>query len=212
MGKRAWISVDWWTLGILIYEMVYGKTPFKGPNRKETFYNILCKEPEFNSHCPMNDLIRKLLVKDPRLRLGSLHGSKEIKSHPYFKGTSWKHMQRVTTRPPFVPPVDIDVDELLVNDEHSPSSRGNQLLFYVDETATKGKCKKAYTSSSDGKENFRNITNSLNHNTNKNSENSKPFMALLNGNNGCGKEQIANIQQKDRMFQKKELRTRTETQ
>jgi protein-serine/threonine kinase len=40
-------AVDWWTLGILIYEMLYGTTPFKGKNRNATFANILRDEVPF---------------------------------------------------------------------------------------------------------------------------------------------------------------------
>ncbi|MCO5562901.1 hypothetical protein L7F22_016537 [Adiantum nelumboides] len=111
-GKGHGFSVDWWTLGIFLYEMVCGKTPFKGLSRKETFYNILCGEPEFPSQSsPLTDLIKKLLVKEPEARLGSSHGAEEIKKHPYFKGTAWKHLYEVT-RPPFVPPpVHVHIDK-----------------------------------------------------------------------------------------------------
>ena len=43
-------AVDWWTLGILIYEMLYGTTPFKGKNRNATFGNILREEVQFPEH------------------------------------------------------------------------------------------------------------------------------------------------------------------
>lgn len=43
-------AVDWWTLGILVYEMLYGTTPFKGKNRNATFANILRDDPQFPDH------------------------------------------------------------------------------------------------------------------------------------------------------------------
>lgn len=43
-------AVDWWTLGILVYEMLYGTTPFKGKNRNATFANILRDDPLFPEH------------------------------------------------------------------------------------------------------------------------------------------------------------------
>eukprot|EP00833_Pecoramyces_ruminatium_P012905 jgi/Orpsp1_1/1186937/evm.model.d7180000054231.1 len=46
-GEGHTSTVDWWTLGILIYEMIYGSTPFKGSNRNETFNNILHNDPVF---------------------------------------------------------------------------------------------------------------------------------------------------------------------
>lgn len=46
-------AVDWWTLGILVYEMLYGTTPFKGKNRNATFANILRDDPLFPEHSGM---------------------------------------------------------------------------------------------------------------------------------------------------------------
>ena len=43
-------AVDWWTLGILVYEMLYGTTPFKGKNRNQTFANILRDDVPFPEH------------------------------------------------------------------------------------------------------------------------------------------------------------------
>ena len=49
-GSGHTSAVDWWTLGILIYEMLYGTTPFKGKNRNATFANILREEIPFPEH------------------------------------------------------------------------------------------------------------------------------------------------------------------
>ncbi|KAH9303310.1 hypothetical protein KI387_014893, partial [Taxus chinensis] len=65
-GEGHDFAVDWWALGILLYEMLYGETPFKGVNRKETFYKILAMEPQFvGPWTPLRDLIQRLLIKDP---------------------------------------------------------------------------------------------------------------------------------------------------
>ncbi|KAL2458334.1 Serine/threonine-protein kinase UCN [Forsythia ovata] len=55
-------AVDWWALGVLCYEMLYGSTPFKGTKRKETFHNIISDS--------LTDLIGKLLEKHPTRQLG----------------------------------------------------------------------------------------------------------------------------------------------
>lgn len=104
-GKGHGTAVDWWAFGILLYEMVYGKTPFKGSTRKETFYNILCKEPPELSEpwSPLKDLLRRLLVKEPTLRLGFISDAQEIKNHEFFEGVRWDELEYVS-RPPFVPP------------------------------------------------------------------------------------------------------------
>ncbi|OMO78095.1 hypothetical protein COLO4_24843 [Corchorus olitorius] len=105
-GDGHEFAVDWWALGILTYEMLYGTTPFKGKNRKETFRNVLAKEPEFmGQRNDLTDLIGRLLQKDPQRRLGYRRGACEIKEHAFFKGVRWDLLTDVL-RPPFIPPRD----------------------------------------------------------------------------------------------------------
>lgn len=101
-------AVDWWTLGILIYEMLYSTTPFKGKNRNSTFGNILRDDVGFPEHpgAPQisnlcKSLIRKLLVKDENKRLGSRAGASDVKAHPFFKTTQWALLRHM--RPPMIP-------------------------------------------------------------------------------------------------------------
>ncbi|XP_002982959.2 phototropin-1A isoform X2 [Selaginella moellendorffii] len=86
-------AVDWWALGILLYEMLVGWTPFRGKNRQKTFHNILHKELKFPSTVQVSpsakELIHRLLQKDPSQRLGSSMGANEIKHHPFFTGVRW---------------------------------------------------------------------------------------------------------------------------
>lgn len=115
MGTYHSTAVDWWTLGILLFEMLYGTTPFKGANRKTTFVNILKRDVQFPDGSTMPDgrgtyqhtssacrnLIRKLLIKDEAKRLGSRAGASDIKNHPFFKNQSWALLRNM--RPPIVP-------------------------------------------------------------------------------------------------------------
>eukprot|EP00253_Pinus_taeda_P001126 PITA_01126 len=104
-------AVDWWALGVLLYEMLYGKTPFKGATRKETFYNILMKQPQFSGPwTPLRDLIIRLLEKEPSKR-PSVDG---IKNHSFFKGLNWDTIQYIS-RPPFVPSIYIPVEEMMIS-------------------------------------------------------------------------------------------------
>lgn len=86
-------EVDWWCFGILIYELLFGTTPFKGLRRDQTFQNILFaplifpNSPNVSTLCI--DLIKRLLIKDRKQRLGSRGGAEEIKSHPYFSNINW---------------------------------------------------------------------------------------------------------------------------
>ncbi|OIS96359.1 PREDICTED: serine/threonine-protein kinase UCNL-like [Nicotiana attenuata] len=105
-GEGHEFAVDWWALGVLCYEMLYGTTPFKGKNKKETFSRILMMEPEFiGKRNALTDLIGKLLEKDPTRRLGYRRGALEIKEHEFFRGLKWDLLTEVV-RPPFLPSKD----------------------------------------------------------------------------------------------------------
>ncbi|KAK4786160.1 hypothetical protein SAY86_002849 [Trapa natans] len=113
-GEGHGFAVDWWALGILAYELLYGRTPFKGKNRKETFRNVLVKPPEFTGkRTTLMDLIERLLEKDPTRRLGYLRGANEVKEHPFFRGMKWDLLTEVV-RPPFIPSRDDGVESLKV--------------------------------------------------------------------------------------------------
>lgn len=104
-GTGHTAAVDWWTLGILIYEMLFGTTPFKGANRNQTFSNILKSDIVFpdsqhiTSQC--KNLIKKLLIKDENKRLGSKLGASDIKNHPFFKNVQWALLRNQS--PPMIP-------------------------------------------------------------------------------------------------------------
>jgi serine/threonine protein kinase len=93
-------SVDIWAFGVILYLFFVGKTPFKGENDDETLNNIRNVKYSFefekkNINMPKEakDLIEKILIKDPRKRIG--FGSKdykEIKEHPFFKGINFDNL------------------------------------------------------------------------------------------------------------------------
>ncbi|KAG1448958.1 hypothetical protein G6F46_009318 [Rhizopus delemar] len=106
-GEGHSCTVDWWTLGIFIYEMLCGYTPFKGKTRKDTFELILNEPIEFQPYFPQTltnhakRLIRQLLNKDPNKRLGSQVGASEVKSHPFFTTINFALLRHM--KPPIIP-------------------------------------------------------------------------------------------------------------
>ncbi|WOG87704.1 hypothetical protein DCAR_0206935 [Daucus carota subsp. sativus] len=93
-GEGHGSPVDWWTLGIFFYELLYGKTPFKGTGSDDTLCNVVSSECVKFPESPMIssqaiDLMRRLLIKDPKSRLGSVKGAAEIKQHAFFHGLNW---------------------------------------------------------------------------------------------------------------------------
>ncbi|XP_057423589.1 serine/threonine-protein kinase KIPK2-like [Lotus japonicus] len=92
-GEGHGAAVDWWTFGVFLYELLYGRTPFKGSNNEETLANVVLQGLRFPDSpfvsFQARDLIRGLLVKEPENRLGTEKGAAEIKQHPFFEGLNW---------------------------------------------------------------------------------------------------------------------------
>eukprot|EP00250_Pteridium_aquilinum_P018034 c23907_g3_i2 orf=833-2524(+) len=110
-GEGHGSAVDWWTFGIFLYELMHGKTPFKGAGNRATLFNVVgqpLKFPELpNVSFGARDLIRGLLVKDPQHRLAYKRGATEIKQHPFFDGVNWALIRSVL--PPDIPkPFDLN--------------------------------------------------------------------------------------------------------
>jgi protein-serine/threonine kinase len=98
-------TVDWWTFGILLYEMIFGCTPFRGSTRDATFSSINKAKIQFpaskkgSKEC--KDLLKTLLLRDPKKRLGSNGGAEDIKDHPFFRSVKW---QLIRNQPPPIIP------------------------------------------------------------------------------------------------------------
>lgn len=110
-GEGHGSAVDWWTFGIFLYELLFGKTPFKGSGNRATLFNVVGQPLRF-PESPMvsfsaRDLIRGLLVKEPQHRLAYKRGATEIKQHPFFEGVNWALIRCAS--PPEIPkPVEIE--------------------------------------------------------------------------------------------------------
>ncbi|KAJ3432777.1 serine/threonine-protein kinase ypk2/ykr2 [Anaeramoeba flamelloides] len=100
------LAVDWWALGILIYEMLVGVPPFYAEEQNDVYKMILkakLKIP-FYIRDDAKDLITKLLDRDPKARLGT-KGAEEIKKHPFFSGLDWEKVYNKEYTPEFLPKI-----------------------------------------------------------------------------------------------------------
>ncbi|RLL98578.1 cAMP-dependent protein kinase catalytic subunit, partial [Aspergillus turcosus] len=102
-------SVDWWSLGILIFEMLCGFTPFWDSGSPVKIYeNILrgrVKYPPY-LHPDAVDLLSQLITADLTKRLGNLHGgSEDVKNHPWFAEVTWDRLAKKDIDAPYVPPI-----------------------------------------------------------------------------------------------------------
>ena len=101
-------SIDWWSFGILIYEMLAGYTPFYDSNTMKTYEKILNAElrfpPFFNED--VKDLLNRLITRDLGQRLGNLqNGTEDVKNHPWFKEVVWEKLLSRNIETPYEPPI-----------------------------------------------------------------------------------------------------------
>ncbi|XP_051825020.1 ribosomal protein S6 kinase alpha-6 isoform X2 [Antechinus flavipes] len=99
-------SADWWSFGVLMFEMLTGTLPFQGKDRNETMNMILKAKlgmPQFLSP-EAQSLLRMLFKRNPSNRLGAgSDGVEEIKRHLFFSTVDWNKLYRREIQPPFKP-------------------------------------------------------------------------------------------------------------
>ncbi|XP_058570320.1 cAMP-dependent protein kinase catalytic subunit PRKX [Neofelis nebulosa] len=99
-------AVDWWALGILIFEMHSGFPPFFDDNPFGIYQKILAGKIDFPRHLDFSvkDLIKKLLVVDRTRRLGNMkNGAEDVKRHRWFRTVDWEAVPQRKLKPPIVP-------------------------------------------------------------------------------------------------------------
>uniref|UniRef100_A0A8C1T642 protein kinase C n=1 Tax=Cyprinus carpio TaxID=7962 RepID=A0A8C1T642_CYPCA len=101
-------AVDWWGLGVLIYEMLVGESPFPGDDEEEVFDSIVNDEvryPRFLSSEAIG-IMRRLLRRNPERRLGSSEkDAEDVKKQPFFRNMDWEALLLRKLPPPFLPTI-----------------------------------------------------------------------------------------------------------
>lgn len=101
-------GVDWWALGVLMFEMLAGFPPFYDESPFGIYKKALSGKVNFPRHFDVKakDLITRLLTYEASQRLGCLkHGAQDLQKHKWYKGMDWDHLINRSIRPPFVPNV-----------------------------------------------------------------------------------------------------------
>ncbi|XP_066295532.1 serine/threonine-protein kinase N2-like isoform X4 [Branchiostoma lanceolatum] len=101
-------AVDWWGLGVLIFEMLVGESPFPGDDEEEVFDSIVnddVRYPRFLSTEAIA-VMRRLLRRNPERRLGSTErDAEDVKKQPFFRNVNWDDLLMRRVKPPFVPTI-----------------------------------------------------------------------------------------------------------
>jgi serine/threonine protein kinase len=106
-------EVDWWSLGVLMFEMLVGMSPFYSENQSAMYRMIQSSDVRIPSHISRNarDITQRLLTRDVARRLG--HGERdgeEIRAHVFFESINWEDLVNRKIPAPFIPPVLSDDD------------------------------------------------------------------------------------------------------
>uniref|UniRef100_A0AAY4CEL7 Protein kinase C n=1 Tax=Denticeps clupeoides TaxID=299321 RepID=A0AAY4CEL7_9TELE len=132
-------SVDWWALGVLMYEMMAGQPPFEADNEDDLFESILHDDvlyPVWLSKEAVN-ILKSFMAKNPSKRLGCvvMQGLEEaIKLHPFFRDIDWDLLEQRRVKPPFKPRIKTKRD---VNNFDQDFTREEPLLTPVDDAIVK---------------------------------------------------------------------------
>uniref|UniRef100_A0A8V5H5E3 protein kinase C n=1 Tax=Melopsittacus undulatus TaxID=13146 RepID=A0A8V5H5E3_MELUD len=141
-GLRYTFSVDWWSFGVLLYEMLIGQSPFHGDDEDELFESIRVDTPHYPRWITKEskDLLEKLFERDPTRRLGV---TGNIRDHPFFKTINWAALEKREVDPPFRPKVKsasdyTNFDREFLSEKPKLSYSDKNLIESMDQSAFDG--------------------------------------------------------------------------
>ncbi|KAE8786962.1 putative serine/threonine protein kinase IREH1 [Hordeum vulgare] len=142
LGTGHGTSADWWSVGVILFELLVGIPPFNAEHPQTIFDNILNRKIPW-PHVPeemsfeARDLIDKFLTEDPHQRLGS-DGASEVKQHPFFKDVSWDTIAR--QKAAFVPSSDSAFDTSYFTSRYSwnPSDENIYEAYEFEDSSENG--------------------------------------------------------------------------
>jgi protein kinase A len=134
-NKGHTTAVDWWALGILIYEFLTGYPPFWHQNPIEIYKQIVEKPVVFPQQPiisePAKDIVRSFCTVDRTRRLGNISGgAARVKVHPFFEGVNWDDMLNRTHRGPIIPHIRYPGDAQCF--DTYPEEKGKRALYTED--------------------------------------------------------------------------------
>ncbi|XP_003487799.1 RAC serine/threonine-protein kinase [Bombus impatiens] len=118
-------AVDWWGVGVVMYEMICGRLPFYNKDHEKLFTLIVMEEVRFPRTISneAKDMLGGLLIKDPSKRLGGgPNDAKEIMDHAFFSSIDWSDLVQKKIPPPFKPQVTSDTDTRYFDSEFTGES------------------------------------------------------------------------------------------
>ncbi|KAG7881515.1 hypothetical protein KL905_001001 [Ogataea polymorpha] len=105
--------VDFWSLGVLIFEMCCGWSPFYADNTQQMYKNIAFGKVRFPKEVLSPEgrsFVKGLLNRNPRHRLGAINDARELRAHPFFNDIDWALLKQKKIPPPFIPHIANELD------------------------------------------------------------------------------------------------------